>query len=159
MKTLDHCRITRLTRSRIFTDRRGQSSVELALSIPLLIVLLLASVEFGQIFYTQICVTNAARAGVQYGAQNITTAGDTSAAVQAALADAPNVTGLTATASHFCQCANGAASTCLATDCSGSHRLLYVQVNTSAPYTPMMSYPGLPGSLTLTGEATMRVPQ
>jgi hypothetical protein len=93
-----------------------QSAVELALSVPLLIVLPLAAVEFGRIFYTQISVTNAARAGVQYGAQNITTASDTNGTQQAALADAPNITGLTATASHFCQCANDGASTCLATD-------------------------------------------
>lgn len=138
---------------------RGQSSVELALSVPMLIVLLLAAVELGRIFYVQISVSNAARAGVQYGAQSITIANDNNGMQQAALADAPNITGLTATASHYCQCANGAASTCLASDCSGSHRLLFVQVTTSAPYTPMMSYPGLPGAMTLNGKAIMRVPQ
>ncbi len=137
----------------------GQSAVELALSIPLLVLLLLAGVELGRIFYIQISVSNAARAAVQYGGQSITTANDNNGMQGAALADAPNITGLTATASHYCQCANGNSSTCLATDCSGSHRLLYVQVTTSAPYTPMMNYPGLPGSLTLTGKAVIRVPQ
>ena len=137
----------------------GQSAVELALSIPLLLVLLLAAVELGRIFYVQISVSNAARAGVQYGAQSITTASDNNGMQGAALADAPNITGLTATGSHYCACANGSSSTCLATDCSGSRRLLYVQVTTSAPYTPMMSYPGLPGAMTLNGKAVMRVPQ
>jgi Flp pilus assembly protein TadG len=159
MRTFDYRRIAAAMPPRLLKGRRGQSVVEFALSVPLLIVLLLAAVEFGQIFYTQISVINAARAGVQYGAQNITSAGDASGMQQAALADAPNIAGLTATATHFCQCANGSASTCLATDCSGSHRLLFVQVNTSAVYTPMMSYPGVPGSMTLTGQATMRVPQ
>jgi Flp pilus assembly protein TadG len=115
MKMLNHPRFDRsaFRMPRRLADQRGQSAVELALSIPLLIVLLLAAVEFGQIFYTQTCVTNAARAG----AQNITTAGGTAAGIeQAALADAPNISGLPATASHFCQCANGGASTCLATD-------------------------------------------
>jgi Flp pilus assembly protein TadG len=142
-----------------FPGARGQSAVELSLSIPMLIVLLLAAVELGRIFYIQISVSNAARAGVQYGAQSITIASNNTGIQQAALADAPNITGLTATASHYCQCANGNASTCLATDCSGSHRLLFVKVTTSAPYTPMMSYPGLPGAMTLSGSAVMRVPE
>ncbi|HYB91566.1 MAG TPA: TadE/TadG family type IV pilus assembly protein [Candidatus Binataceae bacterium] len=137
----------------------GQSAAELALVIPLLLTSLLVAVEMGRLFYIQIAVANAARAGVQYGAQNLSTAGNNTAMQSAATNNAPNVSGLTATATHFCQCANGAASTCLSTDCSGSRRLLYVQVNTSAPYSPMMKYPGVPTAMTLTAQAIMRVAQ
>ena len=52
----------------------GQASVELALSLPLLLMMFLVVVETGRAFYIAISVANAARAGVQYGSQNLSTA-------------------------------------------------------------------------------------
>jgi Flp pilus assembly protein TadG len=138
---------------------RGQASVELALSLPLLLMMFLVVVETGRAFYIAISVANAARAGVQYGSQSLTTAADTSGMQNAATSDAPNLAGMTATATHFCVCSDGSASTCLATDCSGSHRLLYTQVNTSASYAPLINFMGILPSMTVPGEAIMRVAQ
>jgi Flp pilus assembly protein TadG len=138
---------------------RGQAAVELALSVPLLITLFLLVVETGRAFYIAISVSNAARAGVQYGAQNLTTATDNTGMQNAAIADAANISGMTATASHFCQCSNGSASTCLSTDCAGSHRLMYAKVTTSAIYAPITSWPGVLPSITIPGQATLRVAQ
>jgi Flp pilus assembly protein TadG len=136
---------------------RGQAAVELALSLPLLLMMFLVVVETGRAFYIAISVANAARAGVQYGAQNLSTAADNSGMQAAAANDAPNIAGMTETASHFCQCSDGTKSTCLATDCSGSHRLLYTQVNTSAPYTPLITFMGILPPMTVPGKAVMRV--
>jgi len=138
---------------------RGQASVELALSLPLLLMMFLLVVEMGRAFYIAISVSNAARAGVQYGSQNLSTAADNAGMEAAAASNAPNIVGMTATATHFCQCANGSASTCLSTDCSGNHRLLYTQVNTSAPYTPLVNFMGILPSMTVPGKAVMRVVQ
>ena len=137
----------------------AQASVELALSVPLLLMMFLVVVETGRAFYIAISVANAARAGVQYGAQNLGTAADNAGMQQAAANDAPNLSGMTATATHFCKCSDGTASTCLATDCAGSHRLLYAQVTTSAPYTPMVNFMGILPSMSVPGNATMRVIQ
>jgi Flp pilus assembly protein TadG len=138
---------------------RGQASVELALSVPLLIALLLTVVEAGRICLVAMAIASAARAGVQYGAQNLTTVNDNTGMQQAATADAPNLAGMTATVVHFCKCSDGSASTCLATDCAASHRLTYVKVTTSATYTPWFNWPGLPVTTTLTSKAVMRVSQ
>ena len=138
---------------------RGQAAVELALSVPLLLMMFLVVVETGRAFYIAISVSNAARAGVQYGSQNLSTAADNAGMQAAAANDAPNIVGMTTTATHFCQCANGTASTCLSTDCAGSHRLLYTQVNTSAPYTPLVNFMGILPSMTVPGKAVMRVVQ
>jgi len=138
---------------------RGQASVELALSLPLLLMMFLVVVETGRAYYIAISVSNAARAGVQYGSQNLTTAADTAGMKAAAANDAPNISSMTVTATHFCQCANGAASTCLSTDCAGSHRLVYTQVNTSAPYSPLIDFMGILPTMTVPGEAIMRVVQ
>jgi Flp pilus assembly protein TadG len=139
--------------------RRGQASVELALSLPLLLMMFLVVVETGRAFYIAISVANAARAGVQYGAQNLTTAADNAGMQSAASNDAPNITGMTATATHFCVCSDGTASTCLSTDCSGSHRLLYAQVDTSASYAPLINFMGILPTMTIPGKAVMRVAQ
>ena len=138
---------------------RGQASVELALSLPLLIALLLIVVEAGRICLVAIALASAARAGVQYGAQNLTSVSDSAGMQTAAKADAPNLPAMTASGSHFCQCSDGSASTCLATDCATSHRLTYVKMNTSATYTPWFNWPGVPLTTTLSSQAIMRVAQ
>ncbi len=133
--------------------------VELALCLPLLLALFIAVAETGRAFYIAISVSNAARAGVQYGAQNLSTAADNAGMRQAAFNDAPNIASMTVVATHFCKCSDGSASTCLATDCTGSHRLLYAQVNTSAQYTPVINYAGIMRTTTVPGLAVMRVVQ
>ena len=138
---------------------RGQASVELALSLPLLLMMFLVVVETGRAFYIAISLANAARAGVQYGAQNLSTAADNAGMQTAATNDAPNLTGMTAVATHFCKCSDGTASTCRATDGAASHRLLYTQVTTSAQYTPLITFMGIMPSMTVPGKAVMRVVQ
>lgn len=51
---------------------RGQALVELALVMPLLIVLLAAALDLGRLFYSRITVTNAAREGAIEAAYNPT---------------------------------------------------------------------------------------
>src|SRR5271157_1972171 len=149
-----------LSRWAIRSSRRaGQAMVELALVVPALVLLLLSTVELGRLAYAGIGVTNAARAGVQYGSQNSTTASDNAGMQQAASNNAPNLTGMTATATHYCQCVNGSASTCQPTDCQGSRRVLYVEVDTSYRFTTLIKYPGIPTPIQLSGKAVSRVPQ
>jgi Flp pilus assembly protein TadG len=47
---------------------RGQSLVEMALTLPLLLLLVFGIIEFGRILNAYIVVTNAAREGARYGA-------------------------------------------------------------------------------------------
>jgi Flp pilus assembly protein TadG len=144
---------------------QGQALVEMALVIPLLLLMLVGVIEFGRIAYFSIEVSNAAHAGVQYGAQSRASAADNAGMVQAALNDGQNVSGLIATASHSCVCSNGSATppsapNCALSDCSSGQRLtVYVQVNTSATVSPLIQYPGVPASFSLSGQAIMRVAQ
>ena len=66
-------------------DQRGQAAVELALSLPLLALLLLAMVQVGLVVRDQVLVTHAAREGARQAAVDPTPAG----VRQAALAGAP----------------------------------------------------------------------
>lgn len=143
---------------------RGQSLLEVALTFPILLALLVGAVELGRVAYFSIAVSGAAQAGVLYGQRSQTAASDNTGITQAAKNDAWNVPSLVVTPSHSCFCMSTGAQTpathCLLSDCSGSQRMVeYVQVNTSATITPMLNYPGLPSSFNLTGRATSRVSQ
>lgn len=70
-----------------FGSIRGQSVVEFALVLPVLMLLMLIAVDFGRLFFTTIQLTNAAREGVSYAATNPT---DT-ATIQARVATEANV--------------------------------------------------------------------
>ena len=72
----------------------GQSLVELALTIPLLLLMLMGMAELGQICYGAINVSNAAKAAAQYGAQTSTTAVDTAGMLAAAQNEIGTVPGL-----------------------------------------------------------------
>jgi Flp pilus assembly protein TadG len=45
---------------------RGQSLVEFALLLPMLLLLVLGAMDFGRLFFTKIVLTNAAREGANY---------------------------------------------------------------------------------------------
>jgi Flp pilus assembly protein TadG len=123
----------------------------------LLIPILLGAVEYARMAYASIEVSNAAMAGVQYGAQDPTTAADTTGIQTAASNDAPDVTLGTTTTSTSCICSNGSASTCLSTDCSTSAIEKILTVKTQATFTPLIHMPGIPRTFTLHGQAVQKV--
>lgn len=137
----------------------GQAVVEFALVMPLLALLLMGGAELARLAHAAIEVSNAAKAAVQYGAQNRATAGDTAGMLTAARNDASGqgLSGLTLSASTSCTCSDGTASTCKSTDCSGSHIEAILTVNTQATFDPVIHLPGLPTTYTLTGHATQKV--
>ncbi|HZL52764.1 MAG TPA: TadE family protein [Terracidiphilus sp.] len=137
----------------------GQALVELALSMPLLLVILLGAAEFARMEYAGIEVADAAMAGVQYGAQEPNTAADTTGIQAAARGDAPDITLGTTTASISCICSDGSASTCLSTDCSTSAIEQILTVKTQATLTPVIHVPGLPATFALHGQAVQKVLQ
>lgn len=133
---------------------RGQSAVELALILPALALLLVVVADFGRVFYESIEVAHAARAGVQYGAQNYVTARDYSGMEDAALEDGSNISGLNATASYFCEC-SGATVSCSPPGCAEPD--IFVKVTTSATFKTLLDYPGIGNTIPLSTTAIMQV--
>jgi Flp pilus assembly protein TadG len=145
-------------------SQAGMALVEFALAVPVLMLLLVGLVETGRYAYDCILIGSAARAGVQYGAQNLTTALQDSQMQAAAKNEAQNIAGVVVQSGHLCQCSNGTTSTssdCSQTTCplSGYHRVVYVWVTATGSFTPIFNYPGLPAGLSVTREALMRVSQ
>jgi Flp pilus assembly protein TadG len=137
----------------------GQALVETALIFPILVSLLIGAAEFARLAYAAIEVANAAKAGVQYGAQSGAMASDTNGIATAASSDAANLTGLTTTSSYTCMCSDGTASTCTNTDCANSHIEQTLTVNTQASINPLIHLPGLPTTYTLKGKAIQKCVQ
>ncbi len=140
----------------------AQSLVELALTVPLFILLMIGTTEFARFAWTAVLAANAARAGASYGSQNSVTAQDTAGIQSVAANDSVNISGLTTTSSVSCYCstAQSTSITCSTalTNCPAPATILkYVQVNTTVTVTPFGHYPGLPTSFTAIGRSVMEV--
>jgi Flp pilus assembly protein TadG len=140
----------------------GGSLVELALTLPILVLLVLGAAELGWVTYASDEVANAARAGVSYGCQTSATAGDITGIQNTAAADAPDIPLGTTTVTTSCICSNGSAAVggCGSpTACPGSEIETILTVQTQASVTPLIRIPGFPTSLTLHGQAVQKVLQ
>jgi Flp pilus assembly protein TadG len=124
-----------------------------------MMALMLGAADFSRLFFASIAVNNAARAGAQYGSQNLVTAADAAGMQAAATTDGSNIGGITATASQ-CTCGTSTnVSACAANYCTDNPQATYVTVNTQATFRTFVTYPGIPSSVQLTGKAIMQVQQ
>src|SRR5262249_10190735 len=111
-----------------------------------------------RLFYTWIAVSNAARAGAQYGSQTLTNAADTNGMRLAATTDGSNITGLTATASQ-CTCVSGTSvAVCSGSNynCTNAPKATYVKVYTKETFNTKVTYPGVPSSHTVNETAIIQ---
>jgi Flp pilus assembly protein TadG len=146
------------------TRESGQALVEVAFTAGMLLIMLIGAVEIGRVAYAAIEVTNAAKAAVQYGAQNRNTAADVTGMQAAAANEATALNNLnTQVSSPVCTCADdGATVACSYSStapavCSGSAVLETLTVQTSATFDPLFHIPGLANTYTLHGEAVQQV--
>ena len=136
---------------------RGQSVVELALTSPFLLVLALVASDACRVYFTSIAVNNAAKAGAQYGARSLANSGDLSGMQNAALADAPQLYGISANASVYCECPGVPGSFACSTPTTCSDKRAYVEVDTTTIFHTLISYPLIPDTVPISGQAIMRV--
>ena len=167
-----------VSRSRSAGDR-GQSMLEFALMAPFLLLLMTGVVELGRVIFYTVAVNHAATAGVDFAAQDATTAQNLNQTQLYATQDA-NFPGTTATATYGCYCDTGAGVSCTyqpgGQDCTGSNGdscscgtigskcsaagdqiVECVQVTTKATITPLFHFPALPASYQANGHAVLRV--
>jgi Flp pilus assembly protein TadG len=138
----------------------GQSVLELALLAPLLLLMLVGTIEIGRFAYFAIEATSAARAGAQYGMQSLTDSRDIRGIQLAASHDAPELQHLSVTPKNLCACSNRPSHYvgCPA-QCGTGHPVVFLQVDATVQVLPLFHYPGLPSTFTASGKAIMRVAQ
>jgi Flp pilus assembly protein TadG len=133
----------------------GSQLVELALVLPMLLMLLAGTVDCGRAFYLNMEVASAAEAGAIYGTQNPT---DISGMKSAAVLNAQDIGNLTTAATYGTECSDGTSAVSLAGTPPSCivDVVQYVEVDTTASYRPILIYPGLQSNFTLTGKSRMR---
>lgn len=117
-------------------SRRGVAAVELALLLPLLVLLFVLAADFSRVYYYSLTVTNCARAGALYASDPVTAAESPFASLQAAaLADASNLSPQP-----------------LVTSTQGTDALgqAFVEVTVSYPFSTISGYLGAAGNIPLT---------
>ena len=158
------------TRHNITTSESGNALIELAVSLPLFAILILGAGEIANLAWASVDINNAARAGAAYGSISRANSANITNIGLAAQNEAPKF--ITdplhqVTSTQVCSCIGASASsspiTCdqnALTSCPPPSTIqVAVQVNTQAAVSPLIHYPGLPGTYTVRAQATMRVLQ
>ncbi len=136
----------------------GSVTIEFGFVIVLLVSLAIGAFDFGRMGYQKIAVTSAARAGVQYGVQDMVTASDTSGMIQAARDDIDDTqSSLAITARRYCDCPGQGEVSCTVACNDGSYSLMYVEVTVPDQIDLLFPYPGITSPRAITSTSTMRV--
>lgn len=129
---------------------RGAAAVEFALVVPILILFIFGSIEFGLAVNARTQVANAAREGVRLASLNYSVADVQTAATQA-------LTGIAGTPVVTVTCANAAGVACTIGSAGAPGNIATVTV--TLPYTGVTGmFPQLTNT-TLTGSSYMRIEQ
>jgi Flp pilus assembly protein TadG len=142
----------------------GASLAELAMVTPVLLLLTFGAVDLGRWYYVGLEVANAAHAGAEYGSLHPSVAADIVTAAQQSETHVPDVSYGTPTVTYGCECSDGSSYTancsptpsCTASTYVGGNVVHRVKVTTTAVYTTLVPWPGIPSSFTLSSTATIR---
>jgi len=138
-------------------NSRGQSLIEFALMIPLVLLLAVNAANFGGFIYAWITVADAARTGVQYMVLSSASPGTPGSATQAQVTslitnDVTSLLNRASTSVSVCTNATTAANSCtsLFDPEAPTYTLATVDVTyTYQPFIPLFPFPGLKISATL----------
>lgn len=136
---------------RLLREQRGSALVELSLCMPALVVLFLGVADYSRVFYYTCEISSAAWSGVMYAASDPSHYTDTVGIKTVANNDAQDIGTLTVNSSKFCQENETVVS------CASTYNRVYVQVQTSKTFSPVISWPGLPSSGSITQTVSLRV--
>ena len=156
-------RATLIRLKTMFAATGGLAAVEFAIVIPILLAVIIPVCDLGKGLSQQLQVWEAAQAGVQYATAN----GFASTAIQNAVTAATSLSSISATPApaESCGCptgssvaaANPAVPPCTGLCSNGKQSGTYVTVNATAVYYPLIPYPMLGSSVTLTAQSFVRI--
>ena len=159
-----------MARPNCITCESGQGTLELALCLPLFVILVLGGAEIANLTWASVQVNNAARAGAAFASISRANAADLTDIQAAAQAEAPRLA-LTTTSTQNCSCTGTDGSILIApgsctsistgsSSCPSPDVIqVAVQVRTSATVRPFIHYVSLPATYTVHAQATVGVEQ
>lgn len=122
---------------------RGQSLVEFAFVLPVLVLIFASAVDFGRALTAYIAISSAAREGAAFGMLNTANSNNSAGMAAAATGESGAIWGTMPTV-----------SSAVGTDSTGNR---YVQVTVSYVFDPLLSIPPIGNNRTLTHTVRMRV--
>ncbi|RMD84018.1 MAG: hypothetical protein D6815_05130 [Candidatus Dadabacteria bacterium] len=144
------------------SGQRGAAVLEVAVMLPLLLLLLLGAIDLGRAAADALTIQSAAQAGAQYGAQDTLHAKDVAGirkAVMEDLGDSSAAQSAKIKIERYCNCLgeNGTVDcdTGTCADPSQTPRM-YVRVSVRHNFKTLLKYPGLPHRVPLKQTAIMR---
>jgi len=147
-------------------SQAGTACVELAIAVPLLMLMMVVAADFARLFYHSITVDNAAEAGSFYGSQNGVLSADYSGITQVSKDDAADLEGVRVTPDRYCDCPDKGTKECFADEnCTGFYGgtglyglpRAYVHVTVQQTFEPLLPWPGIPNPVAVTERVYMRV--
>lgn len=143
--------------------RGGIAAVEFAIVAPILLAFIVPACDLGIGFSQKLQVWEAAHAGAQYALAN----GFAGTAIQNAVTGAASLSSISATPapSESCGCPTGSSVAAANPDVppctgkcpNGAQSGTYVTVSATAVYYPLIPYPTLGSSVTLTAQSLVRI--
>jgi Flp pilus assembly protein TadG len=147
--------------NRLPRNKAGNVTIEFGFVVLFMATLAIGAYDFGNLGYQKIAITNAARAGSQYGVQDMSTAEDLTGMVQAArndIDDTANALNINASNYYFCpnQTPNVVADESVLCD-DGSYSYFYVEVTVEHQIDLLFPYPYVTSPQAIASTNTMRV--
>ena len=144
----------------------GVTTVELAIVVPLLMLMMVGAADFARLFYHAITVDNASEAGSLYGAQNGVVSAHYDGIAQVAKDDATDLEGVSVSSGRYCDCPDKGEKNCFNGDgCTGFYGgtslygmpRAYVEVTVEQTFEPLLPWPGIPNPVVAARRTYMRV--
>lgn len=143
---------------KLSANTSGASAAEFVLVLPLLVLLISGTIDFGGLMYKKLQVGSAAQAGASYAL----TKGFDAAGISSAIAGGTTLTVNAATPTQTCGCPNVSSgitsATCGATCPAGGTAGKYVTISVSTTHDMLFSWPGLADPVNLSSTAKVRIP-
>ncbi len=137
----------------------GNVTIEFGFVILFIVTLAIGAFDFGRLGYEKIAVTNAARAGTQYGVQDMSTAEDIAGIIQAArndIGDTNDELNISARNYYSCPGQGEVADESVLCD-DGTFSYFYVEVTVPDEIDLLFPYPGITSPRQIASTNTMRV--
>lgn len=151
------CPLTSIPRL-VTGNSSGASAAEFALVLPLFVLLITGTIDFGGLMYKKLQVGSAANAGASYALVRGFSANGISTAIRGGTTLA--VTAPTPTQTCGCPSAGTGitAAVCGSTCPAGGAAGKYVTISVSADHELLFQWPGLDDTMTITTTAKVRIP-
>jgi len=149
--------MTKRTRAR--HSEKGATLAELAVAMPILFLVMLGAVDFGRVWSEGLALSNAVRAGAQWGSESTEAAQDVAGikrmviddlrgTIKEAEIDRIQIT-------RFCECSDGSSISC-DDRCGLVQPRTYVQVRIDKKFETLFHYPVVPQEVNLVRQARCR---